>query len=129
MTDQSGAGAQAFEAGPMGHSGADLLSRLPKDVMDSFTPEQRAALWNAAHQPSWRRYPVNIRLSLPWFGQRGFLTVVAGADRRNAERVMRERLMHPLRTAGNIMFLAGIVLLLHALAFGAVFLLSAIVEF
>jgi hypothetical protein len=129
MSDHSGTGDEAFATGPTGHPGADLLSRLPKDVLDSLTAEQRAALWSAAHQPSWRRYPVNIRLSMPWFGERWFLTVVAGADRRNAERLMRERLLHPLRTAGNIAFLIGLVVLLHALAFGVVFLLSAVVEF
>lgn len=123
------AGEDAVDAGPPGQAGAELLSRLPQEVLDSLTPDQRAALWSAAHQPSWRRYPVNIRLGLPWFGRRVFVTVVAGADRRNAERLMRERALHPLKTAGNVLFLIGLVVLLHVIAFGVIFLLSAIVEF
>lgn len=109
--------------------GSDLLSRLPADIFESLSPEQRAALWAAAHQPSWRRYPVNIRMAVPWFGRRLFVTLVAGADRRNQERLLRERRLHPLRTFGNVLFLVFLIIFLHALAFGLIFLLSAVVEF
>lgn len=106
-----------------------LLSNLPADVLGSFTAEQRAALWTAAHTPSWRRYPVNIRIGLPWFGQRFFLTIVGGLDRRNPERRMRERRLHPLRTLGNLGFMAALAAFFYATALTLAFVASAVVEF
>ncbi len=106
-----------------------LLSNLPPDVLGTFSPEQRAALWQAAHAPSWRRYPVNIRLNMPFFGTRYFLTLVAGADRRNAERRLRERRLHPLRTVGNLVFVLAAIGCFYLAAVALLFLGSALVEF
>lgn len=110
-------------------SDRDLLSRLPHELVESLSPHQRAALWRALRQPSWRRHPVNIRLAVPWFGRRYFVTLVAGADRRGGDRHLRERVLHPLRTLGNV----GFVLTLFALFYGAaltlLFIFSALVEF
>lgn len=85
-----------------------LLDRVPPEIADSFTPEQRAALWNAAKPISWRRHPINIRLSFPMAGGRYFITVVGGGEKRSEERRLRERCMFPLRTMGNILFLLGV---------------------
>ena len=95
--------------GRAGTKGAEqLFARLPDDVLESLTPDQRAALWKAASGSTWRRYPVNIRLSLPLPGRRWFVTIVAGAERRDAERIDRERRLYRLRTPGNMLFI-GIV--------------------
>lgn len=91
-----------------------LLAQLPPDVVESFTPEQRAALWELSHAPSWQRYPVNIRLSLPFLAHRFFVTILAGADRRSGDRATVERHMNPFLSAPNLLFLAAMGTLLAA---------------
>lgn len=106
-----------------------LLSRLPDEIWQSFTPEQRAALWDASHTPTWRRYPVNMRLVFPLFGNRYFLTVVGGSDRRRPERLRRERRLHPFSTFGNFVFLCAAAAVFYIAALFLLFTVSALVEF
>ena len=108
-----------------------LLDRLPPEVMASFTPDQRAALWQASKPMSWRRHPINLRLSVPvpFAGLRYFITVVGGTERRSRDRVVRERLAFPLRTAGNLLFLLGIGAAFYVAAIASFFLFSTLIEF
>lgn len=106
-----------------------LLDRVPAEVAESFTPPQRAALWNAVKPASWRRHPINIRLSFPVLGNRYFITVVGGVEKRSAERRNRERRMFPLRSAGNILFLLGIGGAFYLAAVLGIVLFSNFVEF
>jgi hypothetical protein len=85
-----------------------LLHQVPPEIMDSLTEEERVEVWQAANPISWRRHPINIRLTVPGFKTRYFLTVVGGPERRSWERIRRERHLHPLRTLGNILFMLGI---------------------
>ena len=75
-----------------------LLERLPAEMVDSFTPQQRAALWNAFKPVSWRHHPIHIHLSFPVVGGSFFLTVVGGRDDRSPERRRRERRLSPVRS-------------------------------
>lgn len=104
--------------------GSSLLAQLPADVVASFTPEQRAALWDLSHAPSWHRYPVNLRIGIPWFGRRFFITVVAGPDRRNPERAARERILNPLMTLPNVLFMISAGAFVAAAAIFMLFLLQ-----
>ncbi|SEH27588.1 hypothetical protein [Magnetospirillum fulvum] len=106
-----------------------LLANLPDDVVKSFTPEQRAALWNAAKPISWRYHPINIRLSFPFFGGRHFITIVGGHERRAPERVKRERSRHPIRTVGNLLFMLGVGGAFYLFAVLGIFLFSNLIEF
>lgn len=106
-----------------------LLDRIPPEVAESFTPEQRAALWNAVKPVTWRRHPVNIRLSFPIVGGRFFLTVVGGPEKRADQRRERERRMFPLRTMGNILFLLGVGGAFYVTAVLGIVLFSKLIEF
>jgi len=106
-----------------------LLANLPDEVVKSFTPAQRAALWNAAKPVSWRHHPINIRLSFPFFGRRHFITIVGGNERRSLERVSRERSRHPIRTAGNLLFMLGVGGTFYLFAVLGIFLFSNLIEF
>lgn len=106
-----------------------LLDRLPPHVVDSFNEEQRAALWSAAKPVSWRRHPINIRISFPFFSGRYFVTVVGGQEKRSGERVLRERHVFPLRTAGNILFLLGVGGAFYFAALMGLFVFSSLIEF
>jgi hypothetical protein len=52
--------------------------------------------WGGAH-------PVDIRLTVPLLFGRVYFTVVAGYERRSAERLRAERCLHPLLKMGNIL--------------------------
>lgn len=106
-----------------------LLDRLPTEVVDSFTPAQRAALWNAVKPTSWRRHPIHIRLSFPFVTGNVFITVVGGLEKRSNERRARERRMFPLRTMGNILFLLGLGSAFYAVALVGIFVFSNLIEF
>lgn len=94
--------------GPKGTHTTSLLAQLPGDVVESLSPDQRAALWEVSHSPSWQRYPVNIRFSVPIFTRRFFITIVAGNDRRSGDRATAERRLNPMFTLPNVLFLTSI---------------------
>jgi hypothetical protein len=106
-----------------------LFDRIPPEVVESFSPAQRAALWSAVKPVSWRRHPVNIRLSFPIVGGRFFVTVVGGPEKRSLERRARERHMFPLRSLGNILFLLGLGGTFYAVAVLGLVLFSNLIEF
>lgn len=107
-----------------------LLANLPDAVIESFTAEQRAALWNAAKPVSWRKHPINIRITFPFFGgNRHFVTIVGGFERRAMDRIDRDRAMHPLRTAGNILFMLGVGGAFYLAAVVGIFVFSNLIEF
>ena len=83
---------QALEEGP----------RADETMVSDF--QTNATAWAGGH-------PVNIRLSVPFFSRRFYLTVIAGQERRPAERLKADRSKHPLATRANIVFfsICGIV--------------------
>jgi len=106
-----------------------LLANLPDAVIESFTAEQRAALWNAAKPVSWRKHPINIRITFPFVAGRYFVTIVGGFERRALDRINRDRHMHPLRTAGNILFMLGVGGAFYLAAVLGIFMFSNLIEF
>ncbi|MGE5548156.1 MAG: hypothetical protein ACM33T_14715 [Solirubrobacterales bacterium] len=106
-----------------------LFDRIPAEVAASFTEAQRAALWSAVKPTTWKRHPINIRLSFPFLGGRYFITVVGGYEKRSRERLAREHRVFPLRTVGNIMFLLGVGAAFYLAAGFAMVLLSGLIEF
>ena len=55
-------------------------------------------------------YPVNIRVSFPFFTKPFFFTLIIGREKRGLTRRQQERARHPLNTWGN---LAVFVAVLH----------------
>lgn len=106
-----------------------LFDRIPEDVAVTFSEAQRAALYSAVKPTSWKRHPINIRLSFPFVSGRYFITVVGGPEKRGPTRLAREMRMFPFRTMGNILFLLGLGGTFYvAAAFGMV-IFSGLVEF
>jgi hypothetical protein len=106
-----------------------LFKRLPPWVMDTLTNDQKAAIHAAITDPSWQRHVVNIRLSLPFFRQRFYITVVGGEEKRDAGRRATERHSYPLRTIANFFFVIGPAVVFYAVALMALALQAAIFEF
>ncbi len=68
------------------------------------------------------RYPVDFRITLPVFGRKMFLAVIAGPEKRSPERRRIERERLPLITPGNIIvFFALAVLFVVAVAAAGLF--------
>ena len=98
-----------------------LFERLPEWVMDTLSNEQKEAIHEAVENPSWKRPPVNIRFTVPFFKSKFYVTVVGGEEKRDAERRAHERHNYPLRTVANVFFFIGLGTLFYMLA---VFLLA-----
>jgi hypothetical protein len=48
------------------------------------------------------RYPVNLRLTVPFVPQSFFVTFIVGSERRGPQRLREERARHPVNTWGNL---------------------------
>ncbi len=119
---ESLAGAEAAPAG-------GLFERLPEWVVDTLSVEQKEAIHLAAEDPAWKRSPVDIRFTLPFFGRKFYVTVVSGAEKRSPDRRSEERHHYPLRTVANVFFFIGLATLFYMAAVIVLALQSAIVEF
>ena len=89
-----------------------LFKRLPPWIMDTLTNDQKAAI----HDPSWKRYMVNIQVNLPLFKQRFFITVIGREEKRAVGRRATERRTYPLRTIANVSFVIGSATIFYAVA-------------
>ncbi|WP_404382508.1 hypothetical protein [Caenispirillum salinarum] len=109
--------AEAEAGNPPLHQAAEApeLARLPPDFVRTLSAEQRALLREALPGRTWRRHPVDLRFSVPWFGRGLFVTLIAGTEKRSTERRVADRTRYPLHRIGNLLFLAGIAALLYAL--------------
>ena len=109
--------------------GNSLFERLPEWVMDTLSSEQKEAIHEAVENPSWKRPPVNIRFTVPFFKNKFYVTVVGGEEKRSAERRAHEKHRYPLRTAANIFFFVGIAALFYLIGIVAVAFQPSLVEF
>jgi hypothetical protein len=105
------------------------LASLPVEVLEHLTEEQRAALWTAVKPVSWKKQPVNIRFTFPLGSRRYFVTLVSGYERRSTDRLARERLVHPIRTMGNILFMLGVGGAFYLAAVAGIVVFSNLIEF
>ncbi len=73
---------------------------------EGVTEATKAGALEAPRAERWgNHHPVNIRLSIPLFARRYYLTVIAGKELRSTERLAEERQKHPLATTANMIFL------------------------
>lgn len=103
--------------------GEQVLGRLDPELRAQMTPELEAALRRAAGTDGWGAHPIDLRLTLPWFGGPIFLAVVGGPERRSPQRRRRERQKRPLISLGNVALFMGVGVT-AILAFLAVALLA-----
>ena len=98
-----------------------LAGEPPPTIGDSPAASKRES---PGGEPWGNDHAVNIRLSIPLFFTRWYLTIVAGKERRNRERRTQERRKHPVTRFGNLVFAAGCGLV-FGLAALSVFQLAA----
>jgi len=106
-----------------------LLHNLPENGRRLFTEDHVEALQEACDKLKWNRHPVDIRLSIPTLFSRYYLVLVGGPERRAGARREDERRRHPFRTAGNFLFLGGLIALgIYAVVFVETLLFIGISE-
>ena len=98
--------------------GEIVLRRLPKDVLDSLTPEQVGAIRRASGSTAPRRHPVDARFNfnLPLLGS-GYLVLLIGKELRSPARRAFDREIRPMDRISRtvVIMLGGAVLILAAL--------------
>ncbi len=86
----------------------EQAGRLPSDIGGDQRDAPGIAQRSAPGGESWDRHPVNLRFSIPLPFGRYYVTLVAGKERRGAERLASERRKHPLLTFGNVTVFFGL---------------------
>ena len=79
------------------------------DVIDAFEDSDSAMTSTTENGVSrgWSSdHGINIRLTIPFFVTKYYVTIVAGTERRTPKRRAEERKKHPLWKLRNIAFLA-----------------------
>ena len=82
------------------------LSTEPLDEAPPSEPEEAEKPTTSGRE--WGQHPLNLRVTLPLPFRRWYVTLVAGPEKRCAERLIAERGKHPLDTLPNLMFLLSI---------------------
>ena len=103
-----------------------LFNRMPAEVADGLTAEQKSAI--AAAFVGNARPPVTLRLSIPLLGWRFFFAVMAGHDRRGAERRQLERTRHPVHTVGNFLFIIAGSMAFYLISVAIFLVWSSVIE-
>lgn len=106
-----------------------LFARLSKGTLAALNRDQKEEIAKVINDPEWKRPPVNIRMSLPFFARRFFVTVIGGVEKRGPARRKHEAGRYPLRTIANIFFFVGIAMAFYIAAIVGLAFQSAIVEF
>ena len=106
-----------------------LFARLPPWVIDTMTNEQKEAIHTAVLDSAQAPPPVNIRMTLPFFSHRYYVTILGGEEKRSPGRIAHERHRYPLRTIANVFFFIGLATLFYMVALIGLAIHSAILEF
>ena len=101
-----------------------LLGPMDPEVARSFTESQLRELERVLTAPSSARLPVDIRISVPFLRRRFFITVLAGPERRSAERLREERAKHALWTFWNVCCFVFLLVLFVPTFIGLVHILA-----
>ncbi len=115
------------ETNPKGYL---LHHRLDGDIVASLDDWQRHAINDALETAKWStQHPLNLRLSIPFFKKRFYLTIVGGPEQRTPNRLEEERNTHPVRSIVNFLFAIGVVSGAAVLMLLILALYSSILEF
>ncbi len=97
---------------------------MPEEIANSFTELQLETIEHALEGGKWRHHPVDIRLSIPVLWRRFYFVLLAGPERRSAERRKFERARRPVRVVADIILLAFFFVLLVPAVLGSIQIIS-----
>ncbi len=87
-----------------------FFARVPKAVADSYTDEQLDAIKLTYGARTRGAHLVDIRLSIPFITRRFYVVLLAGQERRPADRLALERALRPVATIANALFIGLFIL-------------------
>jgi hypothetical protein len=101
-----------------------VLKRLPQRVLESFTPDQVAAIRRAGGAVAPRRHPIDARYSfrLPLFGH-SYAVLLFGRELRSPQRRTADKRLRAIDRIGQV-----VLLLLGASALLLAALIGVLVE-
>ncbi|MEB3829337.1 hypothetical protein [Phormidium sp. CCY1219] len=103
----------------------EFASRIPPETASTFTPTQMEMVKREFGPRSWKKHPVDIRLTIPFFKRGFYVVLLSGPERRSRERLRAERGKHPLSTASNLIVLTALSLTVLTAGMGLLFLFTA----
>ena len=84
----------------------NFYNKISPEVQKTFTHEQIQAIKIACESNnSYRRHPLDIRVSVPIPGLRFYLVLLAGKERRSKQRLQYERSIYPWYNPVNVLFI------------------------
>lgn len=95
----------------------------------SSQPQSPTLTGNEEDPTTWVSHPIDIRISVPLLHTRFYFTIVAGRERRPAQRRRTERKNFPILTFGNAFFVLGVVTLFTLMGLAFLITRSAIIEY
>ena len=101
-----------------------LLKRMDRNVAKSFSEDQLRELERVLTSQTTNGPPVDIRITLPFFWHRVFVTFLAGPERRSARRLKEDRAKHALWTFANICTFVFVLVLFVPTLIGPVHILT-----
>lgn len=113
---------------PTHHPAFDrMMANVPEEITQTFSDQQLVAL-SLASIPRVSPHVIDYRVSIPFFGKRYYLTVLAGRERRSRARLAREGQLMSGQVARLDATVLGVALAfgLIALAFGLYIVKSAL---
>ena len=103
--------------------GEIVLRRLPKDILDSLTPDQVGAIRRASGSAHPRRHPIDARFSfrLPFLGN-AYMVLLIGKELRSPARRAFDRELRPTdRVSRTVVVILGAAALIVAALVGILF--------
>ncbi len=73
-----------------------FLYAIPSDLRQEFSARQIRAIQDAFLQQHWKKHPIDVRMSIPCFNQRFYITFLAGKERRSYNRLRADKLSQNL---------------------------------
>ena len=101
-----------------------LLGPMDPEIAKSFTESQLRELERVLVASPSRRLPIDIRMTVPFFRRRYFMTFVAGRELRSAERLKQERAEHAFWTFANGCFCLFLLMLATPTVIGLLHILA-----
>jgi hypothetical protein len=101
---------------------ARFRARIDPDTAASFTPRQLAAIHLAFALRTLPRHGLDLRRSIPTPWGSIYLAIIAGREKRGADRRSSERRMRRAGAAADLALLSVVVLLLALIGAGALYL-------
>lgn len=109
-----------------------MMKRLPDSVHEDLADTQKEALAfsaAAARAEEWTSsHGLDFRYSVPWFGGRYYLRLIAGRERRPLSRVSSETSNGIARSVFHILLIGIAASLFYTLLLGGILLFSAVLQ-